>query len=136
MRLDPGQRVGAYEIVGSLGAGGMGEVYQARDTRLGRLVAIKFVSDEFAANRTASERLVREPMSDTPACERDAERATRKARPLPGPCVLVRQHPADVMHQARDLLHLLVIDALGPVVLRMVVGMKAGVEPQRRHSVL
>ena len=38
----------------------MGEVYQARDTRLGRLVAIKFVSDEFAANRTASERLVRE----------------------------------------------------------------------------
>ena len=60
MRLDPGQRVGAYEIVGSLGGGGMGEVYQARDTRLGRLVAIKFVSDEFAANRTASERLVRE----------------------------------------------------------------------------
>ena len=38
----------------------MGEVYQARDTRLGRLVAIKFVSDEFAADRTASERLVRE----------------------------------------------------------------------------
>jgi len=33
MRLDPGQRVGAYEIVGSLGAGGMGEVSQARDTR-------------------------------------------------------------------------------------------------------
>jgi serine/threonine protein kinase/Tfp pilus assembly protein PilF len=60
MRLDPGQRVGAYEIVGSLGAGGMGEVYQARDTRLGRLVAIKFVSDELAADHIASERLVRE----------------------------------------------------------------------------
>ncbi len=60
MRLDPGQRVGAYEIVGSLGAGGIGEVYRARDTRLGRLVAIKFVSDEFAADRVASERLVRE----------------------------------------------------------------------------
>ena len=115
MRRDPGQRVGAYEIVGSLGARGMGEVYQARDRRLGRLVAIKFVSDEFAADRTAS---------------------APKARPLPGPCVLVRQHPADVMHQARDLLHLLVVDALGPVVLRVVVGMKAGVEPQRRHSVL
>ena len=60
MRLDPGQRVGVYEIVGSLGAGGMGEVYQARDTRLGRLVAIKFVSDELAADRVASERLARE----------------------------------------------------------------------------
>ena len=55
-----GPAVGVYEIVGSLGAGGMGEVYQARDTRLGRLVAIKFVSDELAADRTASERLARE----------------------------------------------------------------------------
>ena len=60
VRLDPGQRVGVYEIVGSLGAGGMGEVYQARDTRLGRLVAIKFVSDELAADHVASERLARE----------------------------------------------------------------------------
>ena len=60
MRLDPGQRVGVYEIVGALGAGGMGEVYQARDTRLGRLVAIKFLSAELAADRLASERLERE----------------------------------------------------------------------------
>jgi serine/threonine protein kinase len=60
MRLEPGQRVGVYEIVGSLGAGGMGEVYEARDTRLGRPVAIKFVSDELAADRNASERLERE----------------------------------------------------------------------------
>ena len=50
MRLEPRQGVGVYEIVGSLGAGGMGEVYQARDTRLGRPVAIKFVSDELAAD--------------------------------------------------------------------------------------
>jgi eukaryotic-like serine/threonine-protein kinase len=60
MRLEPGQRLGAYEIVGSLGAGGMGEVYRARDTRLGRLVAIKLVSDELAANHAASARLARE----------------------------------------------------------------------------
>ena len=38
----------------------MGEVYRARDTRLGRLVAIKFVSEEFASDRRSSERLVRE----------------------------------------------------------------------------
>jgi|RhiMethySRZTD1v2_1073278.scaffolds.fasta_scaffold25671_5 eukaryotic-like serine/threonine-protein kinase len=60
MRLEPGERLGAYEIVGSLGAGGMGEVYKARDQRLGRAVAIKLVSDELAADRIASERLSRE----------------------------------------------------------------------------
>jgi serine/threonine-protein kinase len=60
MRLEPGRRLGVYEIVGSLGAGGMGDVYQARDTRLGRLVAIKVVLDELAADHRASDRLTRE----------------------------------------------------------------------------
>ena len=41
MTLQPGTRIGAYEVTGSLGAGGMGEVYRARDTRLERDVAIK-----------------------------------------------------------------------------------------------
>ncbi len=44
-RLQAGARVGAYVIEGLLGAGGMGEVYRARDTRLGRLAAIKIVGD-------------------------------------------------------------------------------------------
>ena len=60
MHLEPGERLGVYEIVSSLGAGGMGEVYKARDLRLGRLVAIKLVSDDLAADRVASARLARE----------------------------------------------------------------------------
>ena len=60
MHLEPGERLGVYEIVSSLGAGGMGEVYKARDLRLGRLVAIKLVSDDLAADRVASNRLARE----------------------------------------------------------------------------
>jgi len=54
--LNPGTRVGAYEIVGSLGAGGMGEVYRARDAKLGRDVALKILPD---AVRTDPERVAR-----------------------------------------------------------------------------
>jgi Tol biopolymer transport system component len=56
MPLAPGTRLGAYEIVSSLGAGGMGEVYRARDTRLGRDVAIKILPELFASD---PERLTR-----------------------------------------------------------------------------
>ena len=56
MSLTPGTRLGPYEIVAPLGAGGMGEVYRAKDTRLGREVAIKGLPEGFANH---SERLAR-----------------------------------------------------------------------------
>ena len=56
MSLAPGTHLGPYEIIASLGKGGMGEVYRARDTRLGRDVAIKVMPEAFARD---SERLRR-----------------------------------------------------------------------------
>ena len=50
MSLAPGTRIGAYEVISMLGAGGMGEVYQARDTRLRRTVAIKVASSAMTEN--------------------------------------------------------------------------------------
>lgn len=52
MELSAGSRLGPYEIVSRIGAGGMGEVFKARDTRLDRSVAIKVLPDEFAPTRT------------------------------------------------------------------------------------
>ena len=56
MGLTPGTRLGTYEIVGPLGAGGMGEVYRARDLRLGREVAVKVLP---AAVASSPDRLAR-----------------------------------------------------------------------------
>ena len=58
--LEPGTRIGAYDVVGPLGAGGMGEVYRARDTTLHRDVAIKVLPSEFAADANRLERFERE----------------------------------------------------------------------------
>jgi serine/threonine protein kinase len=60
MSLAPGTRLGVYEIVGSLGAGGMGEVYRARDTKLGRDVAIKALPEVFANDAERVARFERE----------------------------------------------------------------------------
>ena len=60
MTLNPGTRVGPYEIVGSLGTGGMGEVYRARDPRLARDVALKVLPTGMAADPARHERFTRE----------------------------------------------------------------------------
>jgi len=60
MSLAPGQKHGPYEIVGPLGAGGMGEVYRARDMRLERTVAIKILPARFSADLVRKQRFERE----------------------------------------------------------------------------
>jgi serine/threonine-protein kinase len=60
MTLASGTRLGVYEIVDALGAGGMGEVYRARDTKLGRSVAIKILLDAVAADADRIARFERE----------------------------------------------------------------------------
>ena len=67
MTLHPGSRLGPYEITGAIGAGGMGEVFRARDTKLGRDVAIKVLPAAFAQDAERVARFVglawRHPLS-------------------------------------------------------------------------
>src|SRR5467141_1877112 len=60
MTISAGSRLGPYEILSPLGAGGMGEVYRARDTKLDRDVAIKILPDAFAADPERLARFERE----------------------------------------------------------------------------
>ena len=57
MPLSPGDKLGRYEILAPLGTGGMGEVYRARDEKLGRQVAIKVLPGHLAADTCARRRL-------------------------------------------------------------------------------
>jgi serine/threonine protein kinase len=57
MSLNSGTKLGPYEIIAPLGAGGMGEVYRARDTRLDRIVAIKVLPPEFSSDPERRKRL-------------------------------------------------------------------------------
>jgi len=60
MSLQPSTRLGPYEIISSIGAGGMGEVYRAKDTRLDRTVALKVLTEHRSASPQARERFERE----------------------------------------------------------------------------
>jgi eukaryotic-like serine/threonine-protein kinase len=60
MALSPLTRLGPYEIISAIGAGGMGEVYEARDTRLDRTVAVKILPEHLSSNPQARERFEHE----------------------------------------------------------------------------
>src|SRR4249920_1095746 len=77
MSLPTGTRLGAYEIVSLIGEGGMGQVYRARDAKLGRDVAIKVLPDAFA---------------------RDAERLARFRREAQALAALNDSHIAQIYH--------------------------------------
>ena len=63
MTLQPGERLGPLEVVAALGSGGMGEVYRARDTRLGRDVAVKVLPEQLSGNAERLSRLEQEARS-------------------------------------------------------------------------
>ena len=74
MPLSPGTRLGSYEIVSLLGAGGMGEVYRARDPRLQREIALKVLPDVAAADADRRERFTDSRRIGSFAWSRDGKR--------------------------------------------------------------
>jgi len=68
MSLQSGTKLGPYEIGAPLGAGGMGEVYRARDTRLDRTVAIKVLPEHLADRPEARQRFEREARAVSTSC--------------------------------------------------------------------
>ena len=60
MALSPGAKLGPYEILAAVGAGGMGEVYRARDTRLDRTVAVKVIPSHLSSDPISRQRFERE----------------------------------------------------------------------------
>src|SRR5688500_17667374 len=98
MALQPGTRIGPYEITGALGAGGMGEVYRARDTRLKREVALKILPDSFASD---PDRLAR--------FQREAEVLASLNHPNIGAIHGLEEGPAEAGHYVRALVMELVV---------------------------
>jgi serine/threonine protein kinase len=86
MPIQSGSKLGPYEIVSAAGAGGMGEVYRAKDTRLDRIVAIKVLPGHLSSDPALKERFEREARAVSalshPAVRRYNPRARRRSSPL------------------------------------------------------
>src|SRR6187431_985191 len=95
MPFDAGSRFGPYELIAPLGAGGMGEVYRARDTRLERTVAIKVLTGALAADAESRRRFEHEARAiaalNDPHLHHPRHRPPRRAR-LPGARVSTAKH--------------------------------------------
>ena len=78
--MQPGTRVGQYDIVAPIGAGGMGIVYRARDSRPGRDVAVKMLPGIFAGDSDRLARFEREARAAMPVGEAQCARSVVPAR--------------------------------------------------------
>ena len=116
MSLGPGTRVGPYEVLGPLGAGGMGEVYRARDERLARSVALKVLPAEISADAGRLQRF---------------EKEARAASSLNHPCIVTIYDigaAGSVSYIAMELVEgktLRELLAAGPVTLRRLLSISA-----------
>jgi serine/threonine protein kinase len=105
VRLAAGDRLGPYEIVGPLGAGGMGEVYRARDTRLGRDVAVKILSVDTSSSPEAHQRFEREArtisqLSHPHICALyDVGESASPASPAPSPYLVMELLDGETLAQ-------------------------------------
>jgi serine/threonine protein kinase len=77
MTIATGTKLGSYEITGAIGAGGMGEVYRARDAKLGRDVALKVLPEAFARD---AERMARFQHETQAICRTDASACLRSVQ--------------------------------------------------------